>query len=73
MWGNCNGEVGVGDSGEEEEASENTHFEICPSRNKTVFICERRSGSWVVAVYVETALGSLTGVVGSEAIVLSFV
>jgi hypothetical protein len=46
---------------------------MCPSRNKTVFICERRSGSWVVVVYVETALGSLTGVVGSDAIVLAFV
>lgn len=50
-----------------------THFEMCPSRNKTVFICERRSGSWVAVVYVETALGSLTGVVGSDAIVLAFV
>jgi hypothetical protein len=49
---------------------ERTHFEMCPSRNNTVFICERRSGSWVVGVYVETALGSLTGVVGSDAIVV---
>jgi hypothetical protein len=38
-----------------------------------VFICERRSGSCVVDVYVETALGTLTGVVGSDAIVPSFV
>ena len=50
-----------------------THFEICPSRNKTVFICDRRSGSWIAGVYVEAALGTLTGVVGSDAIVLGFV
>jgi hypothetical protein len=58
--------------GEEEETFENTHFAMCPSRSKTVFICERRSGSCVVVVYVETALGSLTGVVDSDAIVLAF-
>jgi len=50
-----------------------THFEICPSRSKTVFICDRRSGSCIVGVYVEAALGTLTGVVGSDAIVLVFV
>jgi hypothetical protein len=46
---------------------------MCPSRKSTVLICERRSGSWIVGVYVEAALGTLTGVVGSEAIVLVFV
>jgi hypothetical protein len=30
-----------------------------------VFICERRSGSCVVGVYVDAALGTRTGVVGS--------
>lgn len=57
----------VGSAG---KGRERTHFEMCPSRNKMVFICERRSGSWVVGVYVETALGSLTGVVGSDAIMV---
>lgn len=27
-----------------------TYLETCPSRKRTVFICERRSGSWVVGV-----------------------
>jgi hypothetical protein len=52
-----------------EEEGVGSHFVMCPSRNKTVFICDRRSGSWVVGVYVEAALGTLTGVVGSDAIV----
>jgi len=52
---------------------EESDFEMCPSRKSTVLICERRSGSWIVGVYVEAALGTLTGVVGSEAIVLVFV
>lgn len=43
-----------------------TNLDMCPSRNKMVFICERRSGSWVVGVYVDAALGTRTGVVGSE-------
>jgi hypothetical protein len=41
------------------------YFETCPSRSRMVFICERRSGSCVVGVYVEAALGTRTGVVGS--------
>jgi hypothetical protein len=56
-----------------ERKREETDFEICPSRKSTVLICERRSGSWIAGVYVEAALGTLTGVVGSEAIMLVFV
>ena len=46
-----------------------TNLDMCPSRNRMVFICERRSGSWVVGVYVDAALGTRTGVVGSEFII----
>jgi len=60
-------------SGRGRAIRDKSHFEMCPSRNKTVFICDRRSGSWIAGVYVEAALGTLTGVVGSDAIVLVFV
>jgi len=53
------------------ELSGKTYFEICPSRNSTVFICDLKSGSCVEAVYVAAAFGTRTGVVGSEAIVFA--
>lgn len=43
-----------------------TYLDMCPSRSRMVFICERRSGSWVVGVYVDAAFGTRTGVVGSS-------
>lgn len=46
------------------------YLEMCPSRRSTVLICERRSGSCVVGVYVDTAFGTRTGVVGSASIVI---
>ena len=47
-----------------------THFVICPSRKSTELIWDRKSASCVVGVYVEAALGTRTGVVGSDAILL---
>ena len=48
-----------------------TYLVTCPSSNRREFICERRSGSCVVGVYVDAAFGTRTGVVGSSAIVRS--
>ena len=53
------------------ELSGKTYFEICPSRNNTVFIWDLKFGSCVEVVYVAAALGTRTGVVGSEAIVVT--
>ena len=39
---------------------------ICPPRSNSILILERKSGSWVDAVYVVAAFGMRTGVVGPE-------
>lgn len=50
---------------------EGIYFETCPSVRRILFICDRRSGSWVVGVYVEAAFGIRTGVLGSEGGIVS--
>jgi hypothetical protein len=61
----------VGDSeegGERELLFGWTYLVTCPSDSRREFICERRSGSCVVGMYVDAAFGTRTGVVGSEVI-----
>lgn len=46
-----------------------TYLETWPSLRRILFISDRSSGSCVEGVYVPAALGTRTGVVGSEFIV----